>query len=740
MSEPSRASLALARKWRPRSFATLVGQDHVVRALTHALATGRLHHAYLLTGTRGVGKTTIARILAKALNCEVGAPGQRPDPEPCGRCAACTGIDAGRYPDYVELDAASNRRVEEMTQLLDNAVYAPVAGRSKVYVIDEVHMLSTHAFNAMLKTLEEPPGHVVFVLATTDPQKVPVTVLSRCLQFSLKNVPPALVASHLASVLDAEAVPHEPEALRMIGRAANGSLRDALSIADQAIAYGAGRVGAAEVSEMLGTVDRGFVARILDALVADDTLAALAVADDMAARGLSFAQALSELALLLQRVALAQVGAAGDAGFDAARWTLRRRDRPADLQVWWQIAVHGGRDLPLAPDEHAGFTMTLLRLFAFRPDAPSGADRAAPAAGGAPAARRRRPTPCRRPRRPELAAAAGGSAEPLDGPGRIRSEAARAGPASRPGAAETAAERRKPPHRRATLPTAPSPRRLPRGPCLRSPCPPEAGPPRVRLAVGRAARGAARSPRAPGAARVAAAAGAPAAPAARGAGAAVGPAVLRPLARGSAARDGGAPTSPAGAAPVAADDPGPDRRPKRRPPRRPPRPLREGPARRRVARPDRAGRRVAGGRGVAAAVRSGARVRHAERARRAGRRRVPAPRAGARAGRAGHDREGARGAGRALRPRRPPDGRRRAHHARRDRRGGGFDAQCRTLAAGAAGDRVRSLRAHLARRLRRPHRAGLGATALIALDPRPGRRPACARTAGPGARAARRRR
>ena len=380
MSEPSRAPLALARKWRPRSFATLVGQDHVVRALTHALSTGRLHHAYLLTGTRGVGKTTIARILAKALNCEVGAPGQRQGPEPCGVCRACTEIDAGCFPDYLELDAASNRGVDEMTQLLENAVYAPVAGRYKVYVIDEVHMLSTHAFNAMLKTLEEPPGHVVFVLATTDPQKVPVTVLSRCLQFNLKNVPPALVASHLASVLDAEGVAHEPSALDAIGRAASGSLRDALSLTDQAIAFGAGRVGAAEVAEMLGTVDRGFVSRILDALVAGDALAALAVADDMAARGLSFPQAASELALLLQRVALAQVGAAGDAGLDPERlahWAAAIA--PADLQVWWQIVLHGARDLPLAPDEHAGFTMLLLRLFAFMPD--EGAAAGSPPAG-----------------------------------------------------------------------------------------------------------------------------------------------------------------------------------------------------------------------------------------------------------------------------------------------------------------------------------------------------------------------
>ena len=369
MSEPSRSSLALARKWRPRSFATLVGQEHVVRALTHALVTRRVHHAYLLTGTRGVGKTTIARILAKALNCEVRGLGHAPDAEPCGACRACVEIDAQRFPDYIELDAASNRGVDEMTQLLENAVYAPVAGRYKVYVIDEVHMLSAHAFNAMLKTLEEPPGHVVFILATTDPQKVPVTVLSRCLQFSLKNMPPPAIALHLAHVLRAEQVEFEAPALDAIGRAAAGSMRDALSLLDQAIAFGAGRVAEADVGQMLGLVDRASLSHILDALAGGDARAALAVADDMAARGLSFAQALADLSVLLHRIALAQIGAAGDAAFDAqalARWAAAFD--PLDLQVYYQIALHAGRDLPLAPDEHTGFSMALLRLFAFRPD------------------------------------------------------------------------------------------------------------------------------------------------------------------------------------------------------------------------------------------------------------------------------------------------------------------------------------------------------------------------------------
>ena len=235
----------LARKWRPRDFETLVGQQHVVRALTHALGSGRLHHAYLLTGTRGVGKTTIARILARAVNCETGITAR-----PCGKCFACTGIDAGRFVDYIEMDAASNRGVDEMTQLLENAVYAPSAGRYKVYVIDEVHMLSTHAFNAMLKTLEEPPAHVLFVLATTDPQKVPVTVLSRCLQFNLKNMTPAAIAAHLAGVLDAEAIAYEAPALALIGRSAGGSMRDALSLLDQAIAFGGGSVAESAVGEM----------------------------------------------------------------------------------------------------------------------------------------------------------------------------------------------------------------------------------------------------------------------------------------------------------------------------------------------------------------------------------------------------------------------------------------------------------------------------------------------------------
>ncbi|MCC4115183.1 DNA polymerase III subunit gamma/tau [Aromatoleum toluclasticum] len=374
----------LARKWRPKSFATLVGQEHVVRALSHALATGRLHHAWLFTGTRGVGKTTISRILAKALNCETGVTA-----EPCNQCAACQAIDADRFPDYVEMDAASNRGVEDMAALLDKAVYAPVQGRYKVYMIDEVHMLTGHAFNAMLKTLEEPPEHVKFILATTDPQKIPVTVLSRCLQFNLKQMPQGHIVDHLSRILEAEAIPFQAPALRHLAKAANGSMRDALSLLDQAIAHGSGKVEEEQVTHMLGTVGDDHLYAVLDALIAADVTALLGIADRMEARSLSFDAALQALASLLHRVALAQFAPAA-----IADETERQRVLPYTeafdaefLQLAYQIAIHGRDELSLAPDDYAGFTMTLLRLHAFRPDQPPALGSPAAEGGGGGVAR-----------------------------------------------------------------------------------------------------------------------------------------------------------------------------------------------------------------------------------------------------------------------------------------------------------------------------------------------------------------
>ncbi|MDR1163653.1 MAG: DNA polymerase III subunit gamma/tau [Candidatus Accumulibacter sp.] len=355
----------LARKWRPKTFETLVGQEHVVRALTHALTEKHLHHAYLFTGTRGVGKTTLARILAKALNCEKGISAN-----PCGVCSSCVEIDSGRFVDMLEVDAATNTRVDEMRQLLEDAVYAPTRGRFRVYVIDEVHMLSNSAFNAMLKTLEEPPEHVKFILATTDPQKIPVTVLSRCLQFNLKQMTPPLIAEHLREILSVEGVEAESGALNLLARSANGSMRDALSLLDQAIAHGGGKVDEAQVREMLGTVGSDFLFSILDALLENDAQKLVSTADAMTARSLSFDTALQALASLFTQIQVAQLApqALADALPERAQildWAARFD--PEFVQLAYQIVAHGRKELPLAPDECAGFVMTLLRLHVFRP-------------------------------------------------------------------------------------------------------------------------------------------------------------------------------------------------------------------------------------------------------------------------------------------------------------------------------------------------------------------------------------
>ena len=346
-----------------------------MRALTNALREQRLHHAYLFTGTRGVGKTTLARIIAKSLNCETGVTA-----EPCGRCQACTEIENGRFIDLIELDAASNTQVDNMRELLENAMYAPTAGRYKVYIIDEVHMLSRNAFNAMLKTLEEPPEHVKFVLATTDPQKIPVTVLSRCLQFNLKQIPQQQIRARLEQVLKAEEVAYEAGALALIARAAQGSLRDSLSLLDQAIAHGGGKVEAEATRAMLGTVDQSYLHRILKVLAAHDGPALVAEADEMAARSLSFEMALQELASLIHRIALVQrvPEASGEDEVEReALSALLPLFDPEELQLYYQIAVQGRNEIGWAPDEYSGFTMTLLRMLAF---APEGTQRSAPAA------------------------------------------------------------------------------------------------------------------------------------------------------------------------------------------------------------------------------------------------------------------------------------------------------------------------------------------------------------------------
>ena len=378
--------LVLARKWRPKRFAELVGQEHVVRALTNALESGRVHHAFLFTGTRGVGKTTIARIFAKSLNCE---RGEGATAEPCGECNACRDIDAGRFVDLLEIDAASNTGVDDVRALIDNAQYMPARGRTKVYLIDEVHMLSKSAFNALLKTLEEPPGHVKFLLATTDPQKLPVTVLSRCLQFNLRRLDPTQIDGQLTRILLAEGIAFEPAAVAHLARAADGSLRDGLSLLDQAIAYTGGSVTENGVQAMLGTVDRHRVEALLAALAAGDGGALLAAVDALAQYSPDFAQVLDDLADQLHRIQLRQLVPAFAAETSTAAQLAVAESASAELvQLWYQLAIQGRRDLGLAPSARAGFEMTLLRMLAFRPaESASGNARGAGEAKAAPAPR-----------------------------------------------------------------------------------------------------------------------------------------------------------------------------------------------------------------------------------------------------------------------------------------------------------------------------------------------------------------
>jgi DNA polymerase-3 subunit gamma/tau len=431
----------LARKYRPRSFRELVGQEHVARALINALDQDRLHHAYLFTGTRGVGKTTIARILAKCLNCETGISS-----EPCGVCGTCREIDEGRFVDLIEVDAASRTKVEDTRELLENVQYAPTRGRYKVYLIDEVHMLSNSSFNALLKTLEEPPPHVKFLLATTDPQKLPVTVLSRCLQFALKAMSPERVVGHLAAVLEKEAVAFEDSALWELGRAADGSMRDALSLTDQAIAFGNGRLTTAEVRSMLGTIDRDLVFRVLEAVNSGDAAAVLAVCAQLAEQSVDFAGALAELVSALHRVALAQMlpDAVDNALGDRERLlALAAAMTGEDTQLYYQIALQGRRDLPWAADLRSGFEMTLLRMLAFRPLPSAPTAQAGNGAARTAAAGNARPAPRPAPAGPQALARGGVAVAAAELPAALPAAAAvraeRAQPAAAPVAAPAAA-------------------------------------------------------------------------------------------------------------------------------------------------------------------------------------------------------------------------------------------------------------------------------------------------------------
>lgn len=383
----------LARKWRPRKFAELVGQEHVVRALTNALDTGRMHHAYLFTGTRGVGKTTIARIFAKSLNCERGQSA-----DPCGECSVCTAVDEGRFVDLLEIDAASNTGVDDVREVIENAQYAPSRGRFKVYLVDEVHMLSKNAFNALLKTLEEPPPHVKFLLATTDPQKLPVTVLSRCLKFNLKRLLPEQIGGQMRHILGAESIDYEDNAIGELARAADGSLRDGLSLLDQAIAYGGGALHAEDVRTMLGSVARGQVLGVLDALADGDGAQLMVECTRIASYSPDFAGVLDDLAGVLHQLQLIQLIPGyrpdEDGDDDDALAVLAGRMTPEDVQLYYQIATSGRRDLALAPDARTGFEMALLRMLAFRPEDDAPTERAArPATAGTARAAPAVPTP-----------------------------------------------------------------------------------------------------------------------------------------------------------------------------------------------------------------------------------------------------------------------------------------------------------------------------------------------------------